>query len=133
LAALAETLRQELAPWGLRVVLVEPASINSAAPEKVVRDTEAAMAAAPPPARALYQETVSGMLSVMLRRERDGSPPEVAADTVVRALTTKRPRSVYLTGRNARRLAAISLLPTPILDAARRRIFRLPAPGSLAS
>jgi NAD(P)-dependent dehydrogenase (short-subunit alcohol dehydrogenase family) len=129
LAALADALRQELAPWGMRVVLVEPASINSAAPDKVVRDTEAAMVAAPPSGRALYQESVSRVLAVMLRRERDGSPPEVAAETIVRALTTRRPRAVYLTGTNARRLAMISLLPTPLLDAVRRRVFGLPAPG----
>ena len=129
LAALADALRQELGPWGVRVVLVEPASINSAAPDKVVRDTEAAMAAASPSGRALYQESVSRMLAVMLRRERDGSPPEVAAETIVRALTTRRPRAVYLTGTNARRLAMISLLPTPLLDAVRRRVFGLPAPG----
>jgi len=133
LAALADALRQELAPWGVGVVLVEPASINSAAPDKVVRDTEAAMAAAPSAGRALYQESVSRMLTVMLRRERNGSAPEVAADTIVRALTTDRPRAVYLTGRNARRLAAVSLLPTPVLDAVRRRIFGLPAPASQLS
>jgi hypothetical protein len=33
---------------------------------------------------------------------------------------------------DARRLAVISALPAPLLDLARRRIFRLPAPGSLA-
>jgi NAD(P)-dependent dehydrogenase (short-subunit alcohol dehydrogenase family) len=133
LAALADALRQELAPWGVRVVLIEPASINSAAPDKVVTDTEAAMAAAAPSGRALYRETVTKMLTVMLRRERNGSAPEVAADTVVRALSTDRPRALYITGKNARRLAAISLLPTPALDAVRRRIFGLPAPSSLVS
>jgi hypothetical protein len=39
---------------------------------------------------------------------------------------------VYLTGTDSRRLAVLSKLPAPILDALRRRIFRLPAPGSLA-
>ena len=33
----------------------------------------------------------------------------------------------------ARRLAILSELPAPVLDMARRRVFRLPAPGSLAS
>ena len=37
-AALGDTLRQELAPWGIRVVLIEPASINSGAAYKVSRD-----------------------------------------------------------------------------------------------
>ena len=131
LTALSDALRQELAPWGVRVVLVEPASINSAAPDKVLRDAEAAMAAAAPSERALYQDMFTRMLAVMLRRERDGSAPEVAAETVVEALTASRPRAVYRTGRNARRLSLISRLPTPALDAVRRRIFRLPAPGSL--
>jgi NAD(P)-dependent dehydrogenase (short-subunit alcohol dehydrogenase family) len=133
LTGLADALRQELAPWGVRVVVVEPASINSAAPDKVVQDAQAVMAAVAPPARALYQETFSRMLEVMLKRERDGSAPEVAAETIFRAMTTPRPRAVYLTGKNARRLSTISRLPTPLLDAVRRRIFRLPAPRSLVS
>jgi hypothetical protein len=66
-------------------------------------------------------------------REANGSPPDVAAATITRALTAARPRHVYLTGKNSQRLAILSKLPTPILDATRRRIFRLPAPGSLAS
>ena len=133
LAALGDALRQELAPWGVRVVLIEPASINSGAADKVSRDAAAAMAAAGPQGRALYEETFTKMLGVMQRREANGSPPDVAAATITRALTATRPRSVYLTGKNSRRLAILSKLPTPILDAARRRIFRLPAPGSLAS
>ena len=48
LTALGEALRQELAPWGVRVVLVEPATINSGAADKVTRDAAAAMAAADP-------------------------------------------------------------------------------------
>ena len=73
------------------------------------------------------------MLDVMRRREANGSPPDVAAATITRALTATRLRNVYLTGKNSRRLAILSKLPTPVLDAARRRIFRLPSPGSLAS
>jgi NAD(P)-dependent dehydrogenase (short-subunit alcohol dehydrogenase family) len=133
LTALADALRQELAPWGVRVVLVEPASIASAAPDKVLRDAGTVMAAAPPAGRALYQDAFDRMLEVMIRRERDGSPPEVAAGTVLRALTAPRPRAVLRTGRNARRLGVISRLPTPVADAVRRRIFGLPAPGSLAA
>ena len=44
-AALADALRQELAPWRVKVVVIEPASINSSAVGNVTRD--AAMAAAP--------------------------------------------------------------------------------------
>lgn len=132
LTALADALRQELAPWRIRVVLVEPASINSGAAGKVSRDAAAAMAAASPQGRALYQATFATMLEVMHRREGNGSPPDVAAVTITRALTASRPRTVYLTGKDSRRLAVLSMLPTPVLDAAKRRVFGLPAPGSLA-
>ena len=133
LTALGEALRQELAPWGIRVVLVEPATINSGAADKVTRDAAAAMAAAEPGARALYEGAFGGMLQVMERREANGSPPDVAAATITRALTARRPRAVYLSGKDSRRLAILSRLPVPVLDMARRRVFRLPAPGSLAS
>jgi NAD(P)-dependent dehydrogenase (short-subunit alcohol dehydrogenase family) len=133
LAALGDTLRQELAPWGVRVVVIEPASINSGAADKVTRDAAAAMAAAAPQGRALYEDMFARMVSVMQRREGNGSPPDVAAATIVRALTAARPRNGYLTGKDSRRLAMLSKLPTPVLDAARRRVFGLPAPGSLAS
>ena len=133
LTALGEALRQELAPWGIRVVLVEPATINSGAADKVTRDAAAAMAAADPGARALYEGAFGGMLQVMERREANGSPADVAAATITRALTARRPRAVYLSGKDSRRLAILSGLPAPVLDMARRRVFRLPAPGSLAS
>ena len=132
LAALGDALRQELAPWGVRVVLIEPASINSGAADKVTRDAAKAMAAAAPQGRALYGDTFAAMLAVIQRREGSGSPPDVPAATIVRALTAARPRGVYLTGKDSRRLAVLSKLPTPVIDAVRRRIFRLPAPGSLA-
>jgi NAD(P)-dependent dehydrogenase (short-subunit alcohol dehydrogenase family) len=133
LTTLAESLRQELAPWRIRVVLVEPASINSGAAGKVSRDAAAAMAAASPDGRALYQATFTNMLKVMNHREGNGSPPDVAAATITRALTARRPRAVYLTGKDSRRLALLSMLPAPVLDAAKRRVFGLPAPGSLAA
>ena len=63
LAALGEALRQELAPWRVRVVLVEPPSINSGAADKVSRDAAAAMAAAAPQGRVLYEDTFAKMLA----------------------------------------------------------------------
>jgi NAD(P)-dependent dehydrogenase (short-subunit alcohol dehydrogenase family) len=133
LTALGDTLRQELAPWGVRVVLVEPASINSGAADKVTRDAAAALDTADPQGRARYEDAFTNMLEVMERREANGSPPDVAAATIVRALTAPRPRAVYLTGRYSRRLALLSRLPVPVLDLARRRVFHLPAPGTLAT
>ena len=133
LTALADSLRQELAPWGIRVILLEPASINSGAASKVSRDAAGALATVSPQGRALYEKTFTSMLTVMARREGNGSPPDVPAATIVRALTARRPRTMYLAGKDARRVALLSRLPAPVLDAAKRRVFGLPSPGSLAA
>ena len=97
----------------------------------MTRDAAAAMAAAEPERRALYADTFTAMLQVMLRREANGSPPDVAAATIARALTAPRPRAVYLCGKDSRRLAILSGLPAPVFDMARRRVFGLPAPAPL--
>ena len=130
LASIADALRLELAPWGVRVVLLEPASINTDAVGKLERDARAAAAgfAADPGYRGTYLEMVR-RLAVL---ERRGSPPGVVADAVAAALATRRPRARYLVGKDARRLAALGRLPAPVLDAVRRRMFGLPAPGTLA-
>jgi len=131
LTALADALRQELTTWDVQVVLIEPASINSGAADKVARDAAAAMAAAPAQGRTLYEDTFAKMIAVMQRREGGGSRPDVVAATIIRALASSRPRSVYLTGGLT--AAGYSQLPALVLDRARRRVFRLPPPGSLAS
>jgi NAD(P)-dependent dehydrogenase (short-subunit alcohol dehydrogenase family) len=129
LASIADALRLELAPWGVRVVLLEPASINTDAVGKLERDARAAVAgfAADPGYRRAYLEMVR-RLAVL---ERRGSPPDVVADAVAAALAARRPRARYLVGKDARRLAALGRLPVPVLDAVRRRMFGLPAPGTL--
>jgi NAD(P)-dependent dehydrogenase (short-subunit alcohol dehydrogenase family) len=132
LATIGEALRQELAPWGIHVVLVEPASIRTDAVDKLSRDTQQLLSQASPAGRALYQDNFTRMVSAFTAQHDKGSPPEVAARTVVHALTTARPRAHYLTGRNAQRMALIAKLPTPVQDAIRRRITDQPAPGAPA-
>jgi NAD(P)-dependent dehydrogenase (short-subunit alcohol dehydrogenase family) len=131
LASIAEALRLELAPWDVRVILVEPASISTEAVGKLERDARRAAAGfvADPGYRGPYLEMVRRLAA----RERRGSPPEVVADAVAAGLAARRPRARYLVGKDARRLAALGRLPAPVFDALRRRMFGLPAPGALSA
>jgi NAD(P)-dependent dehydrogenase (short-subunit alcohol dehydrogenase family) len=131
IATMAEALRQELAPWGIGVVLIEPASIHTEAADKLARNAERLLGEAGPRARALYEDDFRRFLGIGLARERNGSPPEVVARAVARALTVPRPHARYLVGRDALPMAALgAVLPTRLLDALRRRIAHQPAPGS---
>jgi NAD(P)-dependent dehydrogenase (short-subunit alcohol dehydrogenase family) len=124
--ALADALRLELAPWGLQVILVEPASIRSAAVDKLRRDTAAVLAGFDARGTEAYGELLANAVRRALELERHGSPPEVVADAIAGALSSRRPRAHYLVGRHSRRLAALALLPPVLLDELRRRLFGLP-------
>lgn len=130
-ATLASALRQELAPWRVRVVLIEPASIRTEAVQRVEPDAERLLAQADAPSRALYEQAFRAFLAVGLAREHAGSPPEAVAKTIARALSARRPRTRYLAGKDSRRMAVLAAVgPAPLLDTLRRKITRQPAPGS---
>jgi NAD(P)-dependent dehydrogenase (short-subunit alcohol dehydrogenase family) len=134
IATMAEALRQELAPWDIHVVLIEPASIHTEAVDKLDRDAERLMRESDPCARTLYEDAFRRFVRIGLARERHGSPPQVVARAVARALTIRRPHSRYLVGKDSRRMAVVAAaLPTPVLDTLRRKIGRQPAPGSRAT
>jgi NAD(P)-dependent dehydrogenase (short-subunit alcohol dehydrogenase family) len=131
LLALSEALRLELAPWNIRVVLVEPASIRTDAVAKLERDAAAALQQFGPEGRALYGAAFQAMTRRAVAHEAQGSLPEVVAAVVARAIESPRPNARYLVGKNARILAAAAKLPPFVLDALRRRFFGLPRPGSM--
>jgi hypothetical protein len=62
-----------------------------------------------------------------MRRERAGSPPEVVAQTVLKAMTARRPQARYLTGKDASALSTIArVFSTRMLDYIRMRSLGLP-------
>jgi NAD(P)-dependent dehydrogenase (short-subunit alcohol dehydrogenase family) len=133
LATMGDALRQELAPWNIRVVLIEPGSIHTEAVGKLDSDAEQVMSRATAAGRALYQDAFRRFVAAFAGLHAHGSPPEVVAAAIARALAAPRPRARYLTGKNARRMALIAaILPVPAQDALRRRLTRQPAPGSRA-
>jgi len=133
IALMAEALRQELAPWDVKVILIRPAGIRTEAVDKFEADAEKTIASFTDEGRGLYEDIYRRMVAAALPRLRRGSPPEVVADTIAGALAADRPHTRYLVGKDSRRLATLSaVLPDRAFDAIRRRLFDLPAHGSLA-
>jgi NAD(P)-dependent dehydrogenase (short-subunit alcohol dehydrogenase family) len=126
IVAMAEALRLELSPWGIKVILVEPASIRTAAINKLRCDTVAVLDGLEARRSALYGSTLRNAVDRALDLERHGSHPDVVATCVARAVASSRPRGRYVVGRHARRLAVLAVLPPTLLDALRRRLFGLP-------
>lgn len=127
IAALNDALRMELRPWGIGVVLVEPATIHTDAVDKLEREADEALEAMGPEGRALYGDRLRTMVATFARTERDGSPPDVVARTVAHALTVRTPRTRYLTGKDSLRMATMARWAPPrLLDRLRLRVFGLP-------
>jgi NAD(P)-dependent dehydrogenase (short-subunit alcohol dehydrogenase family) len=131
LATMGEALRQELAPWDIRVVLIEPASVRTEAVDKLDHDAQQLMDQATPAERALYQDAFQRLVATFVAQHEQGSPPEVVAEAVARALATPQPRARYLVGKNSHRMAILAAaLPTSVLDTLRRKQAHQRAPGS---
>jgi len=134
LSAMTEALRQELAPWNIRVTLIEPGSIKTEAVEKLDDDAQRVMKDATPAERDLYQDAFGRMTVAFGALHERGSSPDVVARAVLQALTHARPRPRYLSGKNSHRMAAMAaILPVAAQDALRRRLMHQPAPGSRIS
>jgi NAD(P)-dependent dehydrogenase (short-subunit alcohol dehydrogenase family) len=121
LEGLADALRMELAPWGIRVVLVEPAQTDTDLWRRADTDLEEAVASLSPQHRDLYAKHIARFRKSIPRSQRMAAPTDGVAATIERALTTRRPRARYVVGTTARAQALLaSLTPTVLLDMALR-------------
>ena len=121
LEGMADALRMELAPWGIRVALVEPAQTDTDLWRTAEDELEASVAKLSPEHRALYAGHIEGYRKTIPRSQKTAAPAEGVAAVVEKALTDSRPRARYVVGRPARVQAFLAdLTPTPVLDAALR-------------
>jgi NAD(P)-dependent dehydrogenase (short-subunit alcohol dehydrogenase family) len=127
LGSLNDSLRMELQPFGIRVCVIEPASIHTPAVDKTLGDVDGLIGRLPPEAARRYGQMLRTFTRRARARELNGSPPELVARTVLQALTARQPRTRYPVGRDSKPLTILPrLLPDRLLDALRARIFGLP-------
>ena len=134
LESLSDSLRMELRPWGIRVVLISPGSIRTAAEAKLEADSEAAVNAFSPEGRARYAAPYRAFVRSMLALESRGVGPEAMAEKVHRALTARVPRRRYPVGPRSRLLPLLfATLPAAAADGLRLRLFHVYRPFGAAA
>jgi len=126
LEALGDSLRVELRPFGVAVILVEPGSV---ATEIWERSWAAArMQWRPPPldAASVYAEYERAAAGMIARVRAEGLPPERVAEAVWRALVARRPpaRLLVATPRRAWETRVLARLPTRLRDRFVRAVLR---------
>jgi NAD(P)-dependent dehydrogenase (short-subunit alcohol dehydrogenase family) len=112
LEAFADSLRVEVAPWGMHVAIVEPGTIATAMwtkPQRTLDDF-------PPEAADLYGARIERFRRVAAARSAKGVPAEQVAEAVEHALTSPKPRTRYVVGPDAKRRARVQRLPDRLRD-----------------
>jgi NAD(P)-dependent dehydrogenase (short-subunit alcohol dehydrogenase family) len=133
LEAVGDSLRQELAPWGMRVVIVEPGSIDTPIWGRGEAIADQSLAGSPR-MRELYGPAIERYRKVIRDTAERGIPPERVAATVARALEARRPRTRYLVGLDAKVQARLMpILPTPLVDRVVAAFMGFPKPPDAES
>jgi len=126
LGLLSDALRMELRPFGIRVCVIEPASIKTPAVEKTLGDVEGVIRRLPPEGARCYGDMLRAFTKRAYATEKNGSAPDVVARAVRHALTARRPRIRYTVGKGAKLLTILPrLLPDRLLDRVRARMLGL--------
>jgi NAD(P)-dependent dehydrogenase (short-subunit alcohol dehydrogenase family) len=117
LEGMADSLRMELAPWGIRVVIVQPAQTDTDLWRRADTDLEDAVATLSADHRQLYAKHIEGYRRSIPRSQRMATPADGVAATIEKALTAPRPRARYVVGAGPRVQALLArFTPTPVLD-----------------
>jgi NAD(P)-dependent dehydrogenase (short-subunit alcohol dehydrogenase family) len=123
LEAISDALRVEVAPWKIRVVVVEPGPIATHFGDRT-RQTTARILAVPGPYSRFYENAERASEKEFQRGRRR---PAVVARVIVRAIESKRPKTRYRVAPLARILVPLKGVTSDrFLDRRMKRMLRLP-------
>jgi NAD(P)-dependent dehydrogenase (short-subunit alcohol dehydrogenase family) len=126
LRTLANALRVELGPTGVRVVLIEPGSVRTPIWRKGRDGMSELRRLIGPAGVAIYGHMIDAVARQTEREERAGMPVERVAEAILQAVEASRPQAERLIGLSAHAGSVVALLPAWIRDRVIARSSRLP-------
>ena len=122
---LSDSIRPELSPFGIHVVVIEPGAIRTEWGQIAADNLLASSGEGP------YAEQAAVVARVLGSSSGDadlGSSPEVVADAIAKAVTARRPRARYAIGAGAKPMVIASrLLPDRAMDRVMVLVYRTAA------
>lgn len=107
LEGLSDVMRLEFGRLGVHVSIIEPGYVSTAMRTKLERDTAETIRSLPDEARSRYAKPLATLAATISKHAANGSPPEVVANAVHHALTSRTPRTRYPVGKGANKLLLI--------------------------
>ncbi len=101
LEAMTDTLRQELHPWGIEVIAVEPGTIATPIWETSTSAGDKLLSRMGREVMHYYGRMLERARAGSARSSQSGLPPLRVAEVIERALSARRPKTRYLVGMDA--------------------------------
>lgn len=111
LVGLTDSLRAELAPSHIQVILIEPGAISTPIWERSRAAGDPLLETLPEEARRIYAKQIAAVRANAASAPKRGIPAQRAADLIAKVLTVPRPRPRYLLGTDAHLASVVARLP----------------------
>lgn len=116
LEAITDSLRVELMPAGVDVIIVEPGMIATPIWQTSITAADKIMDQLPPEVWKYYGRIIKGVRVRAGSNDMKGLPADAVARVVEKALTARRPKTRYVIGRDARLRLLLQTLPDRVRD-----------------
>ncbi len=117
LEAVSDSLRRELAPLGVHVVVIEPGAVVTEMLGHASATAHEQASAMTPEQSQRYGALVHAVAAQAASSAKAGLPADAAAKVIAKAVTVRRPRTRYTVGRDAALVTRLArLLPDRALD-----------------
>jgi short-subunit dehydrogenase len=117
LEAVSDSLRRELAPFGVQVVVVEPGAVRTEMLGRAIATAQELASTMTPEQRQRYGGLVEAVNKQAESSTRSGVTADAAAKVIAKAVTARKPRTRYTVGRDAALISRLArFLPDRILD-----------------
>ena len=116
LEAVSDALRREMAPFGVKVVVVEPAAVRTKIGDRAIATAHRVAATMTPEQSRRYGGLVQAVTTQTASATESGVSAEAAAKVIATAVTARRPRTRYTIGREAALLPLLTMMPDRMLD-----------------
>lgn len=116
LEAVSDSLRRELAPFGVQVVVVEPGAVRTEMLGRAIATADELVSAMTPEQRRRYGGLMQAVNAQAVSSTNSGLPAEAAARVIGKAVTARTPRTRYTVGREAAMIRLARFVPDRTLD-----------------
>lgn len=119
LEAVSDSLRRELAPSGVDVVVIQPGAVQTEMLGRAIASADRVLSGMTAEQARRYGRLIRAVNSQAESSTAAGQPASAAARVIATAVTARKPRTRYTVGREAALIKWTRLMPDRVLD----RIF----------